>query len=71
VKSLQEQGPDYTDFQWQDEYADFAVSQSHLPEVKQYIAGQEGHHRKLSFQDELRGLLRRHEVEWDERYVWD
>ena len=36
-----------------------------------YIAGQEEHHRKLSFQDEVRALLRRHEIEWDERYVWD
>ena len=68
---LQEQGPDYADFQWQGGYADFSVSQSNLEEVKQYIAGQEEHHRKLSFQDELRALLRRHEIEWDERYVWD
>ena len=68
---LQEQGPDYADFQWQGGYADFSVSQSRLAEVKQYIAGQEEHHRKRSFQDELRALLRRHELEWDEQYVWD
>ena len=68
---LQEQGPDYADFQWQGGYADFSVSQSNLEEVKDYIAGQEEHHRKLSFQDELRALLRRHELEWNERYVWD
>jgi hypothetical protein len=47
------------------------VSQSKLPEVKDYIAGQEGHHRKIGFQDELRALLRKHEIEWDEKYVWD
>ena len=40
-------------------------------QVKQYIAGQEEHHRKVNFQDELRALLRRHEMEWDEKYVWD
>jgi hypothetical protein len=68
---LQGQAPDYADFQWQGGYADFSVSQSNLEEVKQYIAGQEEHHRKLSFQDEVRALLRRHEIEWDERYVWD
>jgi hypothetical protein len=39
--------------------------------VKQYIANQEEHHRKIGFQDELRALLRKHETEWDERYVWD
>ena len=39
--------------------------------VREYIAGQEDHHRKLSFQDEFRQLLRRYEIEFDERYVWD
>jgi hypothetical protein len=39
--------------------------------VKKYIAGQEPHHRKVSFQDEFRELLKRYEIEFDERYVWD
>jgi REP element-mobilizing transposase RayT len=68
---LKERGHDYADFEWQGGYADFSVSQSKLPEVKEYIVGQEEHHRKMSFQDELRALLRKHEVEWDEKYVWD
>ena len=68
---LKEQGPSYAEFEWQGGYADFSVSQSNLEQVKQYIAGQEEHHRKMTFQDELRVLLRRHEMEFDERYVWD
>jgi REP element-mobilizing transposase RayT len=68
---LKERGRDYAHFEWQGGYADFSVSQSKLPEVKAYIAAQEDHHRKIDFQDELRALLRRHEIEWDERYVWD
>jgi putative transposase len=68
---VQEQWPDHKDFQWQGGYADFSVSQSNLEEVKGYISRQEEHHRKLSFQDELRALLRRHEIAWDERYAWD
>ena len=68
---LKEQGRDYADFEWQGGYADFSVSQSNLEQVKQYIANQEEHHRKMNFQDELRELLRRHQQEWDERYVWD
>ena len=68
---LKERGPDFADFQWQGGYAAFSVSQSNLEKVKQYIASQEQHHRKMNFQDELRGLLRRHEMEWDEKYVWD
>ncbi len=68
---LKERGRDYADFEWQGGYADFSVSQSNLEPVKQYIAGQEEHHRKIGFQDELRALLKRHEIEWDEKYVWD
>ena len=58
-------------FAWQGGYADFSVSQSSLSEVKSYIANQEQHHRKISFQDEVRALLRKHELEWDEKYIWD
>jgi putative transposase len=58
-------------FEWQGGYADFSVSASNLEQVKTYIANQKLHHRKMNFQDELRMQLRRHEVEWDERYVWD
>jgi len=59
------------DFEWQGGYADFSVSASNLEQVKKYIANQQFHHRKMNFQDELRTLLRRHAVQWDERYVWD
>ena len=68
---LKEQAMDFADFEWQGGYADFSVSQSNLAQVKEYIARQEEHHRKMSFQDELRTLLRKHEIEWDERYLWD
>ena len=49
----------------------FCAANPILEQVKQYIAGQEEHHRKIGFQDELRALLKRHEIEWDEKYVWD
>jgi len=68
---LKEQNKDFRDFAWQGGYADFSVSQSNLEQVKKYIAGQEEHHRKMTFQDEVRTLLRKHDLEWDERYVWD
>jgi putative transposase len=68
---LKEQDPVYNELQWQGGYADFSVSLSNLELVKNYIINQEMHHRKLSFQDELRALLHKHNVEWDERYVWD
>ena len=59
------------DFEWQGGYADFSVSPSNLEQVKRYIAKQAEHHRKTSFQDELRALLLRHAIEWDERNLWD
>jgi REP element-mobilizing transposase RayT len=60
-----------SDFEWQGGYADFSVSQSNLEEVQRYIANQEDHHRKLSFQDEVRALLTKHQIDWNERYIWD
>ena len=66
---LKERSRDYADFEWQGGYADFSVSQSNFEQMKQYITGQEEHHRKVGFQDELRALLRKHEIEWDEKYV--
>ncbi len=59
------------DFQWQEGYGAFAVSYSNIDAVKAYLANQQRHHQQLSFQDELRELLRHHEIEWDERYIWD
>ncbi len=58
-------------FAWQGGYADFSVSASNLDEVQRYIANQESHHQRMSFQDEFRALLERHQIEWDECYVWD
>ena len=68
---LKEQGSDYADFAWQGGYADFSVSHSNLLQVKRYIVDQEEHHQKRTFQNELRTLLQKHGVEFDERYVWD
>jgi putative transposase len=58
-------------FGWQNGYAAFSVSLSNAERVIRYIEGQEAHHRVKTFQDELREFLRRHRVEFDERYVWD
>jgi hypothetical protein len=52
-------------------YGAFSVSQSNVEAVSEYIANQEEHHRTRTFQEEFRLLLKRHGVEYDERYVWD
>ena len=59
------------DFAWQNGYGMFSIGASQIEEVQRYIAGQEAHHRKLSFQEEFRRLLDRYQLAHDERYVWD
>ena len=61
----------YRRFFWQRGYGAFSVSPSHLEAVTEYVEKQEEHHRTHTFQEEYRGLLRKHGVEFDEKYVWD
>lgn len=58
-------------FAWQEGYGAFSVSVSNRDSVRKYIAQQEAHHGKWSFQGQYRALLRKHGLEWDERYVAD
>ena len=64
-------GTIHPNFYWQSGYGAFSVSPSNVEQVVVYIENQEVHHRTMTYQEELRELLRRHEIEWDERYVWD
>ncbi|MFO0964025.1 MAG: transposase [Gemmataceae bacterium] len=64
-------GPKQSSFHWQAGYGAFSVSQSNVATVLRYIENQEKHHKRMTFQDELRELLRRHGMEFDERYLWD
>jgi putative transposase len=59
------------DFSWQAGYGIFSIGFSQISGARDYIAGQEEHHRKISFQDEFRQLLERYQIGFDERYVWD
>ena len=58
-------------FGWQDGYAAFAVSKSQIGEMEDYIRQQREHHRLKTFQEEYRTFLDRHEIAYDERYLWD
>ena len=70
-KWLKRQSCVRSDFAWQGGYGAFSVSASNVDDVRIYIQNQKEHHKKMSFQDELRELCRRHGVELDERYAWD
>ena len=58
-------------FYWQKGYGAFSIGQSQVGEVSRYIRDQKAHHSKHSYQDELRALCLKYEVEIDERFVWD
>jgi len=68
---LKTKSPELESFAWQSGYAMFSVSYSQIDLVREYIVNQEKHHHKISFQDEFREILKRHALEFDERYVWD
>lgn len=56
------------EFAWQEGYGAFSVSYSNLDQVREYILHQDTHHRQMSWEDEYRALLKRHGIEFDERY---
>ena len=58
-------------FSWQRGYASFSISESMMEDVKKYIENQPEHHRQYCFQEELRTLLNKHKLDYDERYLWD
>lgn len=58
-------------FHWQEKYGAFSVSKSSEEKLFQYIANQQEHHRQRTFKDEFLALLEKHEIDYDERYLWD
>ena len=70
-KWMKTKGEEYGNFYWQDGYGAFSVKPSETERVIAYIANQHIHHEKHSFQDEYRAILKKYNVEYDERYVWD
>lgn len=70
-KWMTETFPEITSFSWQAGYGAFSISPTHVDALTKYIKAQEEHHRKESFQGEFRRLLRKYDVKWDERYLWD
>lgn len=63
--------PHQRTFAWQTGYAAFSVSSSQKRNVLKYIANQEEHHRKVSFKEEFTRFLKRHEIQYEEKYLWE
>jgi putative transposase len=70
-KWLKTQSPSLQGFHWQDGYGLFSVSPAHVGALLKYVANQEEHHRRETFQNEFVRILRKYGVAYDERYVWD
>jgi putative transposase len=70
-KWVHETFPEHRLFNWQEKYGAFGVSVSLLEKTLEYIKGQAEHHRKMTFQQEFLALLKKHRVQYDERYLWD
>ena len=62
---------EYANFYWQDGYGAFSINPSEVDTVVNYIAKQKEHHRHKTFQEEYRAFLKKYQVSFDERYVWD
>jgi REP element-mobilizing transposase RayT len=60
----------HRDFAWQEGYGAFSIGVSQVDATTKYIRSQAEHHRKTTFQEEFRMFLKRHGIEYDERYVW-
>ena len=67
---IKEQDENFRHFSWQNGYGAFSVSESQTAKVIEYIKIQEEHHRKIPFQEEFMQLLKKHGIEFDERYLW-
>jgi putative transposase len=61
----------HKEFAWQSGYGVFSVSESRVPAVTKYIATQDEHHQKLSFQEEFVAFLKKNKVAYDGPYIWD
>lgn len=70
-KWIKTKGTGYENFYWQDGYGAFSVNPSEIDTVIAYIANQHEHHSKKTFQDEYRAFLKKYNVEYEEKYIWD
>ncbi len=71
TKHINESRDTVLKFHWQDGYGAFTVSPSQQDAVVAYIDSQMEHHRNQSFQNEFLAILKRHEVNYDPKYIWE
>ena len=68
---MKTKSPRCSNFAWQNGYAAFSLGQSQLDKIVKYIGCQKEHHRTCGFKEEVMELLRKYEIEFNEKYLWD
>ncbi|OFX59931.1 MAG: transposase [Bacteroidetes bacterium GWA2_30_7] len=58
-------------FAWQEGYGAFSYGKSQLDDIYKYIANQEQHHSKRTFKHEYIEILKKFEIEYDEKFLFD
>ena len=70
-KWIKTRAPYFHNFAWQEGYGAFTIGQSAVPEVRRYICNQKERHKRRSFEEEFLGLLKKYQVPFDPKYIWD
>jgi len=69
-KWIHDEFAEYQQFTWQEGYGAFSIGISQIDSTKQYIANQQEHHRTRTFQEEFLVILKKHDMQYDPRYLW-
>ncbi len=62
--------PNQARFEWQDAFGAFTIGVSQIAATVAYIDSQEEHHRTRTFEEEYIAFLKKHGIQYDERYIW-
>ena len=68
---IKKQDATFNQFYWQEGYGAFSVGQTEDEIAMKYIENQKEHHKTKDYKTEFRGFLKKYNLEYDERYVWD
>lgn len=68
---IKKQDATFNQFYWQEGYGAFSVGQTEDEIAMKYIENQKEHHKTKDYKTEFRGFLKKYNIEYDERYVWD
>lgn len=70
-KWIHETFPEHRLFEWQEGYGAFSIGVGDIERTVNYINNQAEHHEKMDYKTEFRAFLKKHGIEYDERYIFD